>query len=92
MIIIICVFIQGCRTISGPYPNQQCVFPFIYKHITYSKCTITDYNQLWCPTEVDAYGKYITGKWGNCNSNCGTGTLIYRKVACMSTSLLVACG
>ena len=31
----------------------------------------------WCSTEVDAYGKYIPGKWGNCNSNCETGTLIY---------------
>ena len=83
-------FIQGCTTISGPNPNKPCVFPFIYKDISYSQCTTKDHNVLWCPTEVDAYGKY-TYKWGNCNSNCGTGTFIYRKVAIRSMSLLIAC-
>ena len=80
-------FIQGCKTIYGPFPNKPCVFPFIYKDISYSQCTTKDHNVLWCPTEVDAYGKYISGKYGECNSNCGTGTLMYRKVASRSTSM-----
>ena len=68
-----------CTTTSR-YNNKPCVFPFIYKDISYSQCTKVEHNQLWCPTEVDAYGKYISGKYGECNSNCGTGTLIYRFI------------
>ena len=79
-------FIQGCKMIccgvDGHGPNKPCVFPFIYKQISYSKCITNDNtNKLWCSTEVDAHGKY-NGKWGMCNSYCGTGTFIYRiKVA-----------
>ena len=64
-------FIQGCGTTSGHRgPNKLCVFPFIYKQISYSQCIANDHTKLWCSTEVDANGKY-NGKWGNCDSNCG---------------------
>ena len=64
--------IQGCRTKDGPDPNKPCVFPFIDRGITHSKCTKgVSGGQLWCPTEVNERGYYVNGKWGNCGKNCG---------------------
>ena len=62
--------IQGC---GGPDANKPCIFPFEYSGKTYSKCTAKEHDQPWCSTEVDGYGKHVKGKWGNCDSNCGTG-------------------
>ena len=61
-------------TKDGPDPNKPCVFPFIDRGISHSKCTsgASDLQQ-WCPTEVDRNGHYIDEKWGNCDSNCETG-------------------
>ena len=67
-------FIQGCMTKDGPDPNKPCVFPFIDRGISHSKCTFGASDlQPWCPTEVDQNGHYIDEKWGNCDSNCETG-------------------
>ena len=67
-------FIQVCVTKDGPDPNRPCVFPFIDRGISHSKCTSgASYLQPWCPTEVDQNGHYIDEKWGNCESNCETG-------------------
>ena len=65
--------IQGCGTKNGPVAKKPCVFPFNYNDISYTKCTRDHHDQPWCSTEVDAYGKHVKGKWGNCDSNCGTG-------------------
>ena len=63
----------GCATKNGPVAKKPCVFPFNYNDISYTKCTRDHHDQPWCSTEVDAYGKHVKGKWGNCDSNCGTG-------------------
>ena len=65
--------IQGCGTKNGPVAKKPCVFPFNYNDISYTKCTRDHHDQPWCSTEVDGYGKHVKGKWGNCDSNCGTG-------------------
>jgi hypothetical protein len=76
-----------CCGVDGHGPNKPCVFPFIYKKISYSQCIANDNDKLWCSTEVDAHGKY-NGKWGNCDSNCGTGTLINLVVShCLDLDL-----
>ena len=65
--------IQDCVTKGGPDPNKPCVFPFNDRGISYNKCTSgTSGGKPWCPTEVDKNGYYLTGKWGECGSNCGT--------------------
>ena len=61
-------------TKDGPDPNKPCVFPFIDRGISHSKCTLGASDlQPWCPTEVDQNGYYVDEKWGNCDSNCETG-------------------
>ena len=68
------ILIQGCGTKDGPDPNKPCVFPFIDRGISHSKCTLGASDlQPWCPTEIDRNGHYIDEKWGNCDSNCETG-------------------
>merc|ERR1711893_373785 len=46
--------------------NQQCVFPFVYKGVTYNGCTSADWSQPWCATATDN-GNY-NGQWGNCET------------------------
>ena len=54
-------------TKSGAEPGKICHFPFIWKGRTYEECTKTDWDQLWCSTEVDNNGEFIKDKWGNCD-------------------------
>lgn len=55
------------KTYSSFENSKQCVFPFIYKGIEYSRCTGVDWGQLWCSTETSANGEYVDGEWGNCD-------------------------
>ena len=73
--------IQGCGTKNGQVAKRPCVFPFNYNDISYNKCTRDHHDQPWCSTEVDAYGKHVKGKWGNCDSNCGTGITSFGSVS-----------
>ena len=61
-----------CRTDSGLDPGKKCTFPFTYLGTKYHACTMLDGDGVrsWCSTEVDAEGKYISGKWGFCEPEC----------------------
>ncbi len=46
----------------------KCVFPFVWKSISYVICTDVDYHGIaWCATETGPGDTYISGKWGNCS-------------------------
>ena len=53
---------------------MACVFPFEYDGKNYTQCTDVDWDQLWCPTVVDAEGKYIDGDIDVTFGNCGNCT------------------
>lgn len=42
-----------------------CVFPFVYKNVTYSACTSVDHSGGWCATEVSKGTNEYT-EWGDC--------------------------
>lgn len=49
--------------------GNACVFPFLYKNVTYSSCTTMDHHRPWCATvalDGDVSG---TGYWGNCEED-----------------------
>ena len=52
----------------------SCQFPFVYKNVTYTKCTNFEStpSQYWCATEVeDESREYLGEKWGFCsNEEC----------------------
>ena len=64
---------KHCKTISGPAANENCVFPFIFRHKTYTDCTLDgagndDSDRVWCSVEVDPdTRKHIKGRWGYCD-------------------------
>ena len=49
---------------------MPCVFPFIYKDMTYLECTNVESEKYWCSAEVDEDGKHVIGSWGYCDKNC----------------------
>ena len=61
-------------TVSGPNPNQPCVFPFRYKNKVYSGCDTDpdDPTKTWCSTKTDQDGNHIIGQneYGHCAANC----------------------
>ena len=63
----------GCKTEIG----TNCVFPFIYKGVKYSKCTTVDYGDTpWCSTRTDTEGNHYQGIfWGNCAQDCPSSSL-----------------
>ena len=80
-------FLDGeCLTKSkddSPQRGKPCRFPFIYKGITYSECTDKSWNKPWCSTHVDKEGKFISDKWGNCDTGCELGNKIsFRHKSC----------
>jgi len=44
--------LSTCETRSG----KACIFPFIYKGVTYTKCTSKELNIAWCATKLNANG------------------------------------
>ena len=68
---------KGCLTTSGPDAGVPCVFPFIFKGRSYTKCTMVHAKdgRPWCSTRTDSRGHHVGGKrnWGNCPYNgCDT--------------------
>ena len=64
-----------CKTTPDSLDNfQPCVFPFIYKGVTYNECPQHSINKdrAWCPTELSNNGIFEEGSeyWGFCNENC----------------------
>ena len=55
-------------------PNAPCVFPWKYEDdkTEYEGCANPSNSAvgLWCPTELDEEGKYVSGKWGVCADSC----------------------
>jgi len=52
-----------CTTLDG----DRCIFPFVYKNLTYTKCTYTDSPTSWCAIAVDrGTDEVITNRWGDC--------------------------
>ena len=52
--------------------SEKCIFPFIFRGVTYYKCTnkYDPYNKYWCSTNVNSQGIHIQGYWGYCNNIC----------------------
>ena len=63
-----------CRTVSGPNPFAQCVFPFKHDGKTYWGCPIDpdDSRKRWCSTLVDRSSHHVSGRneYGHCDVNC----------------------
>ena len=49
--------------------GRECVFPFKYKEVVYTKCTSIDVYQPWCATEFNTADNLIGG-WGLCLEDC----------------------
>ena len=69
-----CTTQRDKKSLNG---GHLCVFPFVYKGVTYDHCTDVGYegqSKFWCATKVDENQVYISGNWGWCNENCPTKT------------------
>lgn len=65
----LCIWID-CQTFGGNSPGDKCMFPFIWKGVTYEGCTKADNNgQAWCATSYKPGGTNIDG-WTNCRDGC----------------------
>ena len=43
----------ACKTVLGPKPNQECVFPFTYQGRTYAGCTQSfGVEAPWCSAQT----------------------------------------
>lgn len=59
-----------CKTSrnASPNPNQECVFPFKWQNIEYTKCTTVGNNDVfWCGTK---YEFTESDGWGACDETC----------------------
>ena len=63
-----------CKTIGGPDPYKQCVFPFIWFGEIYYGCPDDPQNSSfrWCSTKVDEFRHHVTGqgRYGYCANDC----------------------
>ena len=61
-----------CKTISGPFSNNPCVFPFEYNGVKYNECTNVEASRTmpWCSVRVDAQETHVQGNWGYCDTGC----------------------
>ena len=53
-----------------------CVFPFIYRGVTYNGCTTKDDDdkRFWCSTETDGSSIHVgRDRWGYCPEDCTVG-------------------
>ena len=57
-----------CKTVE----DNDCVFPFIYKGVSYSSCTKAESSNgaPWCATAVDDEGVAVAGAWEDCQDGC----------------------
>ena len=67
--------LKDCRTtgVDGGKKNAECIFPFIYKDVRYTKCIWAEgESEPWCSTKVTKHGYHVggQGEWGHCNSHC----------------------
>ena len=49
------------QTNDGPYYDQGCIFPFIYRGETYDDCTTVDDGRAWCSVQVNENNEHTTG-------------------------------
>jgi len=47
--------------------GSPCIFPFVYKNVTYNSCTSEDHHRPWCATSAN-FAPH-TGRWGNCEAS-----------------------
>ena len=65
------IYSSGCRTISGPQQDKDCIFPFVYAQVQHNECTTVENNGIpWCSTKTDGNNNHIAGNWGNCAKQC----------------------
>ena len=73
-------------TKTGPDPDKECIFPFIFSETdpsqerTYNACALDYIGRPWCPTKLDGNGRFfigydenadwIGGDWGYCGYDC----------------------
>ena len=55
---------MACKTVSGPSPNESCIFPFKYDGITFDECATEGIAEgeiitPWCSTLVDENGVHV---------------------------------
>jgi hypothetical protein len=56
---------KSCYTTQG----NECIFPFSYKNVTYTKCTSEDVYIPWCATKINSSTNAILS-WGLCLPDC----------------------
>lgn len=66
--------------------GQKCAFPFVYRGVTYNKCTNTRHTALWCSTTPT-----YSGKWGNCQPTGRYSTTIIIITIVITILIIVSC-
>ncbi|XP_028648308.1 uncharacterized protein LOC114644336 [Erpetoichthys calabaricus] len=56
---------SGVQTFSGNAERPDCVFPFIYKGVTYNSCTNVDSHEDWCSITTNYDQEKL---WGYCET------------------------
>lgn len=61
-----------CKVYGGGVSSGTCIFPFVFRGITYNKCTtVTDPDdRAWCSTMTNYNNIHIQGNWGYCKRGC----------------------
>lgn len=72
-----------CLTVAGQDVLRPCVLPFTYRGARFTGCSLDDAidGRAWCPTAVDASGRYSSfDRWGVCGPGCAkeTGRRLHR--------------
>jgi len=67
---------EKCVTSWG----NECQFPFTYKGVVHTSCTMEAHTNMWCSTKVDSKGVHVSSllegglwSWGNCADVCFQG-------------------
>ncbi|XP_078357874.1 epididymal sperm-binding protein 1-like isoform X2 [Oculina patagonica] len=73
LILLICAVLPyGKPCLPGKETDDPqgrcCVFPFVYRGVSYDRCTWINNNKLWC--SLDAV---YAGQWANCGKPCPPG-------------------
>ena len=70
--IFLLYYLGKCMTSGGPDDNTKCKFPFIYKNVMFTKCTLVSHNEFtyWCATQTNSTHHFQNKKWGNCSKDC----------------------